>query len=131
MSYKKVIIWIFICAVFYFLLNKGVVNVILYTIVTLSLSLYFFPVRPVLEIRKQKDGKPRAVGFILTSNLLLSVVLVFTVIRVYMPENELISTVSSLVYLFNGLFAFYNFFIRDDMDAAFLHFMISLCYIRY
>ncbi len=131
MSKKKVIIWVFICAIIYFLFNKDIVNVTLYAIVTLSLSLYFFPIKPVLEICKQKDNTPQTIILILLSNFVLSAALSLTVIRAYMPENKIIEMVSGLFYIFNGLLAYYNLFIKDDMNAAILHFMISLCFLKY
>ncbi|MDR2038397.1 MAG: hypothetical protein LBQ60_10790 [Bacteroidales bacterium] len=123
---KGIIIWVLICAILYFLLNKGIGNVTLYMITSLSLSFYFFPIKPILEIFKYKSIKPKTIIFIFLSNCVLASVLSFTVVKRYIPDNEIIDIISSLFYIFNGLLAYYNLFIKDDKDVAFLHFMFLM-----
>ena len=119
---KGVFIWIFICVIVNFLFVHGIGNVTLYTIVMLTLSLYFFPVKPILEIFRQKCNL-KTIVFLILSNFVLASILSLMVIGVYLERNNSIEILSSFFSLANALLAIYNLFIKDDKDAAFLHFV--------
>lgn len=84
---KGIIIWIIICVVFNFLFNQGINSTTLYTMIIVPLFLYFFPVRPVLEIVKHKYSTEKII-FSVVSNFVLASILSYIIIRSYLPENN-------------------------------------------
>jgi hypothetical protein len=126
---KGIIIWVLICVILDFLFNKGIGIASLNMVATISLALYFFPIKPILEVLellKHKDINIKTVIFIFLSNFVLAAILSFTIIKFYMHENMTVDTLSSLFVIFNAFLAYYNLFVKDDKDAAFLHVIFLL-----
>ncbi|MDR1172624.1 MAG: hypothetical protein LBL24_09240 [Bacteroidales bacterium] len=126
---KGIIIWVLICVVLNFLFHKGIGIASLNTLVLIFLALYFSPIKPILEflkLLKHKDINLKTVIFVFLSNFVLAAILSFTIIKFYMHGNTTVDTLSSLFVIFNAILAYYNLFVKDDKDAAFLHVIFLL-----
>ncbi|MDR0437938.1 MAG: hypothetical protein LBH22_06500 [Bacteroidales bacterium] len=127
-NYKIVLIWALVCAVLYFFCESIILGKTLYVFITLPLATYLFPIMAVIGIvhEYKRDKSIKTMVSLGLSYFVMSSILVFSAVLLYLPDNNIIITTQSILLIANAVLAFYNLLIRDDKDIAFLHIMFGL-----
>jgi hypothetical protein len=89
-------------SILYFLTVKQVVPDIIYMIIGVLTALYYFPVKLLLFNNNFKESTVRTKVNVLSSNLLFSIILSFSILSIYLEDSENLSN-------FVGVFAIINF----------------------
>ena len=117
-------IWVLVCIIFNFLVNKGVISHVIYSLVAMPLAVYLFPVQPIKALIKRSSLK--TLFYSILSNFVLSVIVCFSQIRLFLPENTTVDEIFAVFLLINGILAFVHLFITENKDDSFLHFLFCM-----
>ena len=117
-------IWVFVCIILNFLAYKNVISLMIYSLVATPLAIYLFPVQPIRAIIKKSSTK--TIFYSVLSNFVLSVVVCFSLIRLFLPENTTVDDIFTVFLLTNGIMAFVHLFITDNKDDSLLHFLFCM-----
>ena len=124
MSNKLRFAWALVCIILNFLVDKNVINSTIYLLVALPLAAYLFPIQPIRAIMKKSSAK--TIIYSILSNFVLSVILCFSLIKLFLPENTTVDDIFVVFLLINGILAFVHLFITENKDESFLHFLFCM-----
>ena len=124
MDNKFRFIWVLVCIILNFLVDKNVISHTIYLLVAMPLAIYLFPIQPIRAIIKRNSAK--TIFYSVMSNFVLSVIVCFSSIRLFLPENATVDDIFTVFLLINGILAFVHLFITEDRENSFLHFLFCM-----
>ena len=116
--------WVLICIILNFLVDKNAISHVIYSLVAMPLAIYLFPVQPIRAMMKRSGAK--TIFYSILSNFVLSVIVCFSQIRWYLPENTTVNEIFVVFLLVNGILAFVHLFVTENKDDSFLHFLFCM-----
>ena len=122
LPYIFVIIAIFL---FYFTEQKLAPS-IFYTLLAAGLGIYFWPVKMILELVKNKNAGFKKIIVAIVSNYLYSALLCISASWLYYPDSSFLQTAFSITGLANGVTGLVYYFFSIDDEKAIVHFMLNL-----
>ena len=124
MNNKLRFIWALVCIILSFCVDKNLISTTIYTFVAIPFAVYLFPVQSIQAIIKKSSGK--TVFYSILSNFVLSSVVCFSLIRLFLPESTTVEDIFVVFLLINGILAFVHLFVTENKDDSFLHFLFCL-----
>ena len=124
MNNKLRFIWVLVCVILNFLAYKNAISHIIYSLVATPLAIYLFPVQPIRVIIIRSSAK--TIFYSVLSNFVLSVIVCFSSIRLFLPENITVDNIFTIFLFINAVLAFFHLFIADNKDDSFLHFLFCM-----
>ncbi|MCL2683401.1 MAG: hypothetical protein FWE63_07995 [Bacteroidales bacterium] len=127
-NYKIALVWALTCAVFLLFCESIILGKTLYSLISSLLAIYLFPIMAIIGIvhEYKKDKSIKTMVSLGLSYYVMSSILVFSAVSLYLPGNSFLETTQSIFLLANVILAFYNLFVRDDKNITFLHIMFCL-----
>jgi len=131
-SYKVVLIWALVCVIFRLFCGDIILGKPLYGLISSFLGMYLFPVMAVIGIvhEYKRDKSIKTMVSLGLSYYVMSSILAFSVILLYLPGNSIVVTTQSILLLANVVLASYNLLIRDDKNIVFLQLIFCLFAVR-
>jgi hypothetical protein len=125
MNTKKLpCLFVIAAIVLFFFTQQQLLPNVFYTITAAVLGIYFFPVKMILDLVKNKGLKTIIVAIV--SNYLYGAVLCITAIWLYYPDASLYRTVFSVIGLANAATGLVYFLFSIDDEKALLHFIMNV-----
>ena len=124
-KYKWLLIWALTCVALLFLAEREVVGTtLLYIPIASILAFYLSPIKVITTIYKHKSIK--TIVSLCLSYWVMASILGVSVALLVVPNVCFLVTGQEILLFANAILAFYNLFVRDDKDIAFLHVMFML-----
>jgi hypothetical protein len=121
---KLLFIFIVIAIALFFFAKQEIVPLSLYALPVIGLAIYFWPVKMILELVKNRGYKKIIVAIV--SNFLYSAVLCISAVWLYYPDGSFFQIAFSIIGLANALTGLVYFLGSIDDEKAILHFMLNL-----
>jgi len=128
MKNRVVVILLIIFIILQFLVYKLNFGILIYSILIMPLAIYFFPIKPFLEIIKKKYDLKTAL-YVLFSCFIICSILCFSIIT-FIFEIKVLYYASKVFFLLNAIIFYYELFKSDNKFNAFLHFLV-MCFYNY
>ena len=113
--------WVLVCIALNFFANKYVACLPIYTFTAALLAVYLFPVYPIMSVKKGERINWKKLSFLIFSYFILASVVCFSIVKLYLPENEIVNNIFSIFLLINAILALFHLFVTDNIDKWFLH----------
>ena len=119
--------WVLVCVVLNFLANKNVEHCrLIYSMAGLLLAIYLFPIYPIMSRIKEEKMDWKKLLFLIFSYFVLASVVSFSIVLLYSSENETINNIHKIFCIINGILAWGNLFVKDNVEKSILHFIFAL-----
>lgn len=106
-------------SILYFITVKQVVPNIIYLILVVLISLYYFPIKLILFFNHSKESTVRDKMQVLLSNLLFSIILSLSILNIYLVGSEGLSNIIGIFAILNFLAIIY-FYATDKISYNFI-----------
>jgi multisubunit Na+/H+ antiporter MnhB subunit len=91
-----------------------------------GLAIYFWPVKMILELVKNKNEGLKKIIVAIVSNFLYSAVLCISAVWLYYPDGSFLQTAFSIIGLANVVTGLVYYLFAIDDKKAIVHFMLNL-----
>jgi hypothetical protein len=109
-------------SILYFLTVKQVVPDIIYMIIGVLTALYYFPVKLLLFNNNFKESTVRTKVNVLSSNLLFSIILSFSILSIYLEDSENLSNFVGVFAIINFIALVYYYVTEKNSNNFIMHF---------
>jgi hypothetical protein len=120
MKNKNIISWVLIIFVFvlYFLTVKNIISSIIFLILTLIISFYFFPIKIILN----KENENKLINGL--SNFFTSISITFLIFNYYVLENIIFNYLGLILLLIN--FYFIYMYMKISKEYMITHLLLII-----
>jgi hypothetical protein len=118
-------IFVIIAIFLFFFTEKKLVPSVFYTFLAAGLAFYFWPVKMILELVKNKNAGLKKIIVAIVSNFLYSAVLCMSAVWLYYPDGSFWQTASSIIGLANAVTGLVYYLFSIDDEKAIVHFMLN------
>jgi hypothetical protein len=110
-------------SILYFITVKQVLSNSIYMLIAVILSVYYFPIQPVLLLNRVNESTLRVKAQFFGTNLLFSILICLSILNLYIGDNRALNNIIGIFAIVNFMATIYYYMTEKLGENVILHFL--------